>query len=291
MIGWATNEVVTVVLRFLLYTDLLLLAGLAVCGGRTAPVGASARLIAGLAAGGAVLTMAQFLSTALGMVGGDAAALDAEMLRFIALDTNMGLASVARTVLLVATALLASLSGVGGISAKMLAVAAVASLAWAGHAGANEGGLGLLHRTADIFHLLAAAIWIGTLALLLAACTRPSVSRKRLIAALRNFAKVGTLMVAILIVTGLVNLWAIAGFEAFFALPESNYGKVLLLKLFLFVVMLAFAALNRWRFVPILERDPRTTTKVLKRSMAIEICLALAILLAVALLGTLSPAD
>jgi len=39
----------------------------------------------------------------------------------------------------------------------------MASLAWAGHGGANTGGAGLIQITADALHLVAAGAWIGGL--------------------------------------------------------------------------------------------------------------------------------
>jgi copper resistance protein D len=169
-----------------------------------------------------------------------------------------------------------------------LAAAAVATLAWAGHAGAGEGGLGLAHRTADIVHLLAAAIWIGTLALLLMAIPNRAVSRACLASALQRFSYVGTIVVGLLIVTGLISLWAIAGLDIP-RLLSTDYGRILLVKLVLFAAMLAFAALNRWRYTPMLMRDLSAPAAPLQRSLSLELSLALAVLAAVAVLGTLSP--
>jgi len=45
----------------------------------------------------------------------------------------------------------------------MLGAAAVAALAWAGHAGATQGGQGEIHVVADALHLLAASAWLGAL--------------------------------------------------------------------------------------------------------------------------------
>lgn len=169
-----------------------------------------------------------------------------------------------------------------------LAAAALATLAWAGHAGAGEGVSGLVHRLADIVHLLAAAIWIGTLVLLLMSIRNRAVSRASLASALQRFSVVGTIVVALLIGTGLVNVWAIAGIDIA-SLVTTDYGLVLLVKLLLFAGMLAFAALNRWRYTPMLMRDHGAPAAPLRRSLSQELSLALAVLAAVALLGTLSP--
>ena len=39
----------------------------------------------------------------------------------------------------------------------------LASLAWAGHGAATPGAAGDLHLAADVLHLLAAGLWLGTL--------------------------------------------------------------------------------------------------------------------------------
>jgi copper resistance protein D len=288
MIAWMAGEGAAVVLRFLLYADLLLLAGLVLCGGRTAPLVAPKRSVVALAVAGLLLTIAQFTAACLAMVGGDVALLDGEMIRFIAFETSMGLASLTRVGLLALLAVLAGFVVKPPLLLSALAAAALATLAWVGHAGAGEGVPGLIHRLADIAHLLAAAIWIGTLALLLMSITDPAVPRASLASALQRFSIVGTIVVALLIGTGLVNVWAIAGIDIA-NLVTTDYGRVLLVKLLLFAGMLAFAALNRWRYTPMLMRDRAASAAPLRRSLSLELSLALALLAAVALLGTLSP--
>src|SRR3546814_8166013 len=52
------------------------------------------------------------------------------------------------------------------IAAAILTLAgsvAVATLVWAGHAGATEGTAGTVHRVSDLLHLIAAAAWIGAI--------------------------------------------------------------------------------------------------------------------------------
>jgi copper resistance protein D len=288
MIAWMAGEGAAVVLRFLLYTDLLVLAGLVLCGGRTAPLVAPRRSVVALAVAGMLLTIAQFAAACLAMVGGDIALLDGEMVRFITFETSMGLASLTRAGLLALLAVLAGFAVTVPLLLSALAAAALATLAWAGHAGAGEGVPGLIHRIADIAHLLAAAIWIGTLALLLMAITNRAVPRASLASALQRFSLVGTIVVALLIVTGLINLWAIAGIDIA-NLVATDYGRVLLVKLLLFAAMLGFAALNRWRYTPMLMQDHNAPVAPLRRSLSLELSLALAVLAAVALLGTLSP--
>lgn len=280
MADWAA-----IALRFAVYADLMALAGLAVGGGLHWPARAGRRLLAGLAAIGLALTAAQLATTIHALTGGET---DAEMLSFLLLETPMGVSSLARSGLLAALAL-----GLGsGRVRAILAFAALASLAWSGHAAASEGALGWLHRGSDIVHLAAGALWIGALVTLLRALlgsAREPESAGQLAAALRRFARVGTLVVVLLAATGIVNLVAIVGIADLRALSGSDYGRLLGLKLLLFVAMLGLAGLNRWRLAPALGRSEDGGRAALRRSIGTETALAFAILALVAILGTLSP--
>lgn len=276
-------------LRFLVYLDLVLLAGLTLCARRTVPFGMSERKISALAGAGAMLTVAQFAATALAMTGGDTAMLDREMLRYLAVQTPMGISSITRFVLLALIAVVAISSLRARSTIPLLAVAALATLAWSGHAGASDGGIGILHRAADIVHLVAASAWLGTLVLLLLAITRLGTPTTELITALRRFAVTGTLIVGALILSGVVNLSAIVGFEALPALAATEYGRTLILKLLLFAAMLGFAAYNRWRLTPRLERSRDGSVLSLRASVSLEAAAAVGVILTVAFLGTQSP--
>lgn len=289
MIAWAAGESAAVTLRFFVYLDLLLLAGLSLCSRRTAPVDVPTRTIAALAFIGAILTVAQFLATALAMTGGDVAVLDSEMFRYLMLDTPMGISSSARLLLLLIATLIAIRFAGAHSTRSVLAVAAAATLAWSGHAGASEGTVGGFHRASDIIHLIAASVWLGTLAILLVSLRRSKTCTTVLIKALHRFAVTGTAVVAALLVTGLFNLWAIVGLDGLPDLPGTRYGQVLALKVLLFAAMLVFAALNRWRFTPRLADGTREGMGGLRRSVSIEASLAVSIVLAVAILGILSP--
>ncbi len=289
MIAWAAGEGVAVTLRFLVYLDLLLLAGLTLCARRTMPFEVSARMVAALAAMGALLTVAQFMATALAMTGGDTAMLDRDMLRYLAVETPMGISGIARFVLLALIVVVAMFSVRARWAILLLALAAVATLAWSGHAGASEGGVGVLHRASDILHLIAASAWLGTLVLLLLVLARSATPTAELIAALRRFAVTGTLIVGALILSGIASLWAIVGFEALPSLAATDYGRTLILKLLLFAAMLGFAAYNRWRLTPRLERAADKSVLSLRASVSLEAAAAVGVILTVAFLGMQSP--
>lgn len=289
MIAWAAGEVAAVTLRIFVYLDLLLLAGLSLCSVRTAPIDVPGRVIAALAGAGAVLTIAQFLAIALAMTGGDLAVLDAEMFRYLALDTAMGISSGARFLLLLIATAVAVRAPEARLIHSVLAVAALATLAWSGHAGVSDGTVGTVHRASDIVHLLAASLWLGALAILLVSLRRAKTSPADLVVALGRFAITGSVIVAALLATGLINLWAIVGFDGLPDLPGTRYGKVLAFKVLLFAAMLVFAALNRWRFTPRLASGSSDALQSLRRSVTIEASLAIGVVLAVAFIGILPP--
>lgn len=171
------------------------------------------------------------------------------------------------------------------LTAAIAASVALASAAWTGHAGASEGTLGHLHRAADIIHLLAAATWIGALTLFLAAVTG-SRDSNALIRHLSGFARTGSVIVLLLLVTGIANLFIIAGWP-----PQwtSTWSVLLLVKLVMFTAMLGLAACNRWKLTPALERKASGSRRALSISLSAETALGFAIIAIVAALGTLSP--
>ena len=105
---------------------------------------------------------------------------------------------------------------------------------------------------------------------------------------LAKFGLLGTVFVATLVVTGVVNSLMIVGIADLPALAGSRYGWLLGAKLLLFAGMLGLAALNRWRLTPALERGDGAID-ALRLSLAVETGAAIAIVALVALLGTLDP--
>ncbi|GGZ07787.1 copper homeostasis membrane protein CopD [Novosphingobium colocasiae] len=162
-------------------------------------------------------------------------------------------------------------------------VIALASIAWSGHAGAAEGISGTLHRMADVSHLLAAALWLGALFAFLAAGLRGRFD----IGSLGRFARTGTVVVAVLVVTGTANALFITGVSGWSA--RGPWTLLIAAKIGLFCAMLGFAAHNRWRLVPAAEIAPVQTRPRLMRSLMLETACALLILVLIAFAGTLDP--
>jgi putative copper resistance protein D len=172
----------------------------------------------------------------------------------------------------------------------------IAALAWTGHAGSTPGAAGNLHLTADIFHLFAAAAWIGglvSLVVLLSVARHDQSLAGASLArnATQRFSTVGIASVIVIFATGMINAWILVG--SWHGLIATGYGRLLMLKMALFAVMLAIAALNRFWLTPRLGAPAQSKLLALRqltRNSVIEIALALVIFAIVGMLGTLHPA-
>jgi putative copper resistance protein D len=174
----------------------------------------------------------------------------------------------------------------------------IAAIAWTGHAGSTLGEIGNLHLVSDVLHLIAAAAWLGglvSLALLLSAARRhqgfawASLARD----AAQRFSTLGIVSVGALLVTGIVSAWILVG--SFHALLVTEYGLLLMLKMVVFAIMLAFAAVNRIWLTPqlVFSSENEAQLKALRRltrNSVVEIALGFAIFAIVGALGTLHPA-
>jgi copper resistance protein D len=220
---------------------------------------------------------------------------DAGVLPTILDDTQIGqVAQIRFTMVIVLALYLARARFAGGDwLASAVGLGLVASLAWTGHAGATAGQAGDLHVAADALHLCAAAAWIGgLLSLLLFVIVARRTSSPDWISLVRKvterFSIMGIASVAALLATGLVNAWLLVG--SLHALMDTEYGRLLLLKLAVFAGMLALAVTNRLWLMPRIGSSDSGAIRWLARNSAIELVLALAILAIVGLLGTLHPA-
>jgi putative copper resistance protein D len=271
--------------RFDLMADLALLMGLPLFWWAMGMAGSRVVLVV-LALGGMALSALWLLASGASMTGTPMLPPDWATAEILLTMTPIGPVLAVR-----AAALLAALAlALAGRTRLVLIPAAVAAatIAWTGHAGATEDMTGTLHRAADVAHIWAASGWIGALAALLHAVTarRPNVDRVAVM--LAKFALLGTVFVATLVVTGVVNSLMIVGIADLPALAGSRYGWLLGAKLLLFAGMLGLAALNRWRLTPALERGDGAIA-ALRLSLAVETGAAIAIMALVALLGTLDP--
>jgi putative copper resistance protein D len=184
------------------------------------------------------------------------------------------------------------------LAVAALGTAAVASFTWMGHGAATEGARGWVHLIADVLHSWMAAVWIGALVgfvLLLFSSRRDTPRLESLHRALHRFSTVGTLLVAVLVITGLINSWFLVGLDHIAGLWTTEYGRLLLVKIGLFIGMLGLAAANRFRHTPALganlggEHAGGVSLAELRRSVATEAFLGFAVLALVAWFATLPP--
>ena len=170
----------------------------------------------------------------------------------------------------------------------LLSALAVATLAGVGHGAMGIGWGAWLHLGNQAAHMLAASLWVGGLAALLA-LIRSSTDHIVLVRALRRFSTVGLAAVLIILASGLLNAWFLVGSAE--ALFGTAYGHVLLIKLGFFTGMIVLALYNRFALLPrMADRDDKAALRLLKRSVMIEQACALAVVAAVSLLGTMEPA-
>ena len=169
----------------------------------------------------------------------------------------------------------------------------VASLAGVGH-GAMGSGFGLwIHLGNQAMHLLAASVWVGGLLSLYYTirAARHAANRAEILThVLKRFSATGFAAVLLILASGLLNSWFLVG--SVDALLHTAYGQVLMVKVSLFLCMVALALFNRLFVMPRLAGNGHADDmlSLLLRSVAAEQILAILVLAAVSLLGSLPPA-
>lgn len=252
-----------------------------------------------VAAGAITLAVAAILglfAQTVALAGSVTEALRPESIAAVLSGMDFGKAAIVRAGLACLAAMLLLMTGRGRstwIATGILGALATATFAWMGHGAATQGGGHFVHLGADILHALAAAVWLGALVVFVLLVRQNGQSAQHLQAtrdALHGFSAVGIAVVATLLVTGLVNTWFLVDLANGL---QSLYGKLLVLKVTLFAGMFALAALHRQRSVPALASSlsaGEAAVTSLRRSLAVEGALGVAVLALVAWLGTLSPA-
>jgi len=159
---------------------------------------------------------------------------------------------------------------------------------WSGHAAA----WGFWASLVQAIHVACAGAWIGGLLPLARVIATARQHRSGIViagAAIRRFSRVGIVVVGVIALTGAANTWRVLG-----TLPDpaDSYGQVLLLKIGLFASMIGIAAFNRYYLIVKLERpDPTSTLEALSRNIALEQIFGAGVLLAVSVLGLMSPRE
>ena len=182
------------------------------------------------------------------------------------------------------------------ITAAILAAAFAGALVWSGHAAGGLGDEAIFHPAADVLHLIAAAAWVGALLpliVLFGAAGADDASLAMARTATTRFSILGIASVGTLLATGIVNTYYLAGSVP--ALLHTNYGRLLLIKIALFLAMVAIATVNRFRLTPRLLQQAsiaasRDALRQLRRNAAIEASAGAVVIAIVAALGTMPPA-
>jgi putative copper resistance protein D len=231
------------------------------------------------------------------MAGSWSDAATPDILQAVTFDTRFGHLWLARLAVLagiLAVQLLGPPSRLRDGALAVLAAGFAASLVGVGHGmtGAGHGpAVARIHMLADIVHLLCAATWIGALFWLgrflgrvVAGSETPEVARP----ALQRFSRIGYWAVALVLISGCII--ALVMVPAPESLLGSDYGRALLVKLALVLVLVTIAIANRVVLTPriMAAAQPLGVTS-LWRSVLVEQGVALLVLAAVAWLGTIHP--
>ncbi|MGH9041577.1 MAG: copper resistance CopC/CopD family protein [Acidimicrobiia bacterium] len=187
------------------------------------------------------------------------------------------------------------LIGGGLVSAALLVTPALA-----GHASTRD--MIPLAVTSDLVHLGAVSLWLGGLVCLVA-CVLPRRVAGELSSVVPRFSRLAAAAVATILVTGLFQSWREVGSKD--ALTSTTYGRLLMIKFGLFLLMVALGALSR-RWVQARYQVPARlrlspgpgaaatseaeTVAHLRRSVGAETVLAIVVLAVTALLVAAEPA-
>jgi copper transport protein len=165
------------------------------------------------------------------------------------------------------------------VPATAAAALAVWSPALVGHTKAYE-PVPLLVVT-DALHLSAGAIWLGGLVGL--ALTLPAIRGRRRDTAtvVSRFSTVAAGVLALLVASGTLTGWRILG--SWDALFGTTYGRLLIVKVGIALLVVAIAAWNRYRLLPRVSTavghdEGLVAAGLVRRTVVAEACLLLAVL-------------
>jgi putative copper resistance protein D len=215
-------------------------------------------------------------------------------LETVVLQTSFGQLWIVRAVAAVILAVLLGWLGKGGAFHQprprlatwiflSLSGCLLASLAWAGHAGAGV-RWHAWHLIVDVVHLGAGAVWplgLFPFALFLKRALRGTGGFTEAdVAVVRRFSRASVTAVLILVASGVANSWLmLPSWEALFA---STYGRLLFGKILVVAVMVGIGAFNRFRLLSVL---PQKGAPRLVRTVVAESVLVLVVLLIVGAMG------
>jgi len=200
---------------------------------------------------------------------------------------------------LIATAFVLVASALAQVKARralvvvlwLVSVVLLISLAWISHAAAGTvHSFGVL---GDMLHLCAAGLWLGglvPLAIFLARVRASFSLGETVVCVVRRFSTLSLCCVSVLVVSGISNSWLLVG--SIHALFTTPYGRLLLVKLTLFAILVAIGARNRFliKTKPLKAAAGRNVLSQLRRNVICEAWLGTAVVVIVACLGATPPA-
>ena len=285
--GTPSPPVLAVAGRWAFYWGLALLMGAAVVG---------SFVLRGLPRGGRLLLSAAWVLAAAGlvmMVAAERSAVGVSLAQLF--RSGAGRQFIDRAV---------ALGIVGVVVAVVLARPRWTTLPWvgvataiamvvhvrAGHAGAVSNAPSRWFDTGvQSVHVISVGVWVGGLAwLLLAASVMEGPER---VAAVRRFSWLAGIALAVVAVTGALRAVSeLGGVHAVRGLLHTSFGLTLIVKVSLFVVLVALGAFNRYGNVPGVTEGTRAVGS-LRRTVAAEVLVAAGILGATGVLSELPPAS
>ena len=225
--------------------------------------------------GAAASMIALPVQAALGTGQGPSSLFDEGVLAEVAQD-GLGLG-----IVLALAGLVVAVSLVERQPAVALAGAVVAASSFATNGHTRAGSSVALATISDVTHLLAAAAWGGGLVLLalcLRARRRAEVPTTDTVTLVGRYSTLATITIVLVGLSGAALAWFEVG--SLGAFTSTGYGRLLLVKIAVVVVIGALGAYNHFRLVPALTRGKaKASLAQLRTTLTIEI-LALAVVVA-----------
>ena len=224
----------------------------------------------------------RYLQFKLAISGGDwEVAFDPSM-RWMAFETPIGQAAVVR----IAAAVTILLAGLRlWPIALAAALAMVGSFALEGHTASHEGD-GWVPAALIVVHLAMVHWWLGALYPLRAATLVVGDSNIRDL--VERFGKLALAAVAVLTAAGALLMAMLAGWQVDLS---RNHQVALVAKLAIFALIMTMAAVNKFKWTPLLVTAPDAGRTGLRGSLNMEIAFCGLILIATAVMTSFPPAS
>ncbi|HME27054.1 MAG TPA: CopD family protein [Acetobacteraceae bacterium] len=220
------------------------------------------------------------------IAGAGSVATTLHALPVVALRTQFGQWLLVRGVLLLTVLPLLRPWRAGNAVATVLAAIALTVQPMLGHAGALGGSVGTTLIISEVLHLLAAGAWLGSLLPLF--ITIGTLPHNAAATACRSFTPIG--LSAVLVLGGTATVQVAEFMGGLPGLFGTGYGHVALVKLGLFFVLLALAAINRLALTDRLAGTaPDAARRHMRMSVATEAVLGTLVVLTAGFLASHAP--